>query len=464
MAVARSNAGNQGTIFALVVFVIIAVLTTVLAVLFYLDNQKVKEQSANRTQEYNTYIRENERSRYNELRLAARDSDKSVVAYLVEGRDTLAEMVAGDDKLGVKTIDTKLQRILEQLPAEKGKQLEGKSLLFAVEQLGADLAAAQGQNAGLGQRLSQLQEDIEALADSRAAIEEAHETQMSRLEEEKSSLLETNSETQSQKDTLVGGLQDQLRTANEDLRNRQRQFDAQLQSVQAELAVVRSLNEKLKGELEELRPKFDPLVVAERADGHVVTVLPTEGTGFINLGRENLINKGMTFEVYSAHAGVTPADKGRGKASLEVTNVGPYSSEVRISRSTPGDPVIAGDIIANVVYDPNRKYTFMVVGDFDLNRDGRVDPNGTDVVKQMVLDFGGVLTDKIALQTEFLVMGADLDPPIQPSSDADPLQRRRYEIARKQFDKFTQLKADAAQLSIPVLNQTRFFHFIGHTQ
>lgn len=464
MAIARSNAGNQGTIFALVVFVIIAVLTTVLAVLFYLDSQKVKEASANRTQEYNTYIRENERNRYNELRLAARDTDKSVVAYLADGRDSLAEMVAGDEKLGVNTINTKLQRTLEQLSADKGKQLEGKSLLFAVEQLGADLAAAQDQNTGLGQRLSQLQQEIQALADSRTAIETAHETQMKRLEDEKASLLQTNSDTQSEKDALVGGLQDQLRTANEGLRDQQRQFDAQLQSVQAELAMVRSLNEKFKGELEKLRPKFDPLVVAERPDGQVLSVLPAEGMAFIDLGRENLISKGMTFEVYSEHTGVTPADKGRGKASLEVTNAGPYSSEVRIMRTTPGDPVIVGDVIANVVYDPNRKYTFMVVGDFDLNNDGRVDPNGKDVIKQMVRNFGGVLTDKIELKTEFLVMGADLDPPIKPSSNADPLQRRRYEVARKQFDKFTQLKADAAQLSIPVLNQTRFFHFVGHVQ
>jgi hypothetical protein len=73
-----------------------------------------------------------------------------------------------------------------------------------------------------------------------------------------------------------------------------------------------------------------------------------------------------------------------GKASIEVVRVGNTTSECRITRTSRGATLSEGDLIANLVYDKNTKYNFLVYGNFDLDRNGVATPQDAEVIKRLI--------------------------------------------------------------------------------
>ena len=80
------------------------------------------------------------------------------------------------------------------------------------------------------------------------------------------------------------------------------------------------------------------------------------------------------------------------KGTIEIRNVYEATSEARVtSTKAVSDPIMDGDVVANLVYDRNRHYRFVVAGDFDLDFDGRIDPDGVggQAVVNMIQRAGG---------------------------------------------------------------------------
>ncbi len=211
----------------------------------------------------------------------------------------------------------------------------------------------------------------------------------------------------------------------------------------------------------------DPIV--RHPDGHVIRI-PQAGTVYIDLGASQSVTPGLTFEVYDRIDGIPPAgdpsndDKlPKGKASIEVVHVGPTSSECRVIHTELGQQISEGDLIANLVFDPNVKYHFVVYGDFDLDQNGVATPQDADVIKRLVTQWGGSIMDTVNVDTDFVVLGKE---PVVPSFSKDELQdpfnAKKLADAQAAADAYAKVRDTAKELHIPILNQNRFLYLTGY--
>ncbi|MCS7034009.1 MAG: hypothetical protein NZ561_08445, partial [Phycisphaerae bacterium] len=210
----------------------------------------------------------------------------------------------------------------------------------------------------------------------------------------------------------------------------------------------------------------DPVV--RQADGIIVRN-PSPDLVYINLGQGDQVSPGMTFQVFDKVEGVPPpgdpeSDENlpRGKASIEVIRVGPTSSEARVIRRQPGQTITEGDLIVNLIYDRNTRYNFLVFGNFDIDRNGQATAAEAEVIKRLVTQWGGRLTDKVNVDTDFVVLGIEPElPEFTREELEEPLNLAKFEQARADKDAYDRIKAIAQDYSVPILNQNRFLYFVG---
>jgi hypothetical protein len=227
----------------------------------------------------------------------------------------------------------------------------------------------------------------------------------------------------------------------------------QRQSLEQQLAQNKTRINELVATLATFRPSADTTSLLQITDGQIVQTVPDQGIVYISLGKRDHIKAGMTFAVYSRIRGI-PAD-GKGKATVKVNNVFDTTSECAVTTSNAGDPIVEGDVIANPVYDRDRKFNFVVAGDFDLDFDGKIDDPAGDQVRRMIEDWGGQIQGGVDTRTDFVVLGANPSSPFGAQA-SDPAGKQAQ--ARQRFETARQ---EAKSLGIPVLTRTQFLHFVG---
>ena len=153
------------------------------------------------------------------------------------------------------------------------------------------------------------------------------------------------------------------------------------------------------------------------ADGLIKGVSPEIEMVVINRGSADGLKTGRSFAVYSKD--VTNFEKGRHKATIEITNiVGPHTAEARItSELDPRKPILTNDQILNAVWDPGFRVSIALAGEFDLDRDGfsdlprliqDIENNGGTV--SAYNDENGELVGEITSATRYFVLGGQPDP------------------------------------------------------
>jgi hypothetical protein len=194
----------------------------------------------------------------------------------------------------------------------------------------------------------------------------------------------------------------------------------------------------------------EQLATARQADGQILTAVPGEDVVYINLGAKNTLTLGLHFAVYAADTGI-PAD-GKGKAQVEVATIFPTSAECKILWKAPNALLMEGDLIANPIYDPSKPPTFLVLGEFDLNKDGAMDRNGAANVEALISNWGGKVSKELTPMTDFIVLGA---PPRKPRPNAPP--------GPNEWENYNQTVETARTMSIPVMTQNVFLNFLGYS-
>ncbi|MGQ9648917.1 MAG: hypothetical protein ACUVXJ_02285 [Phycisphaerae bacterium] len=228
------------------------------------------------------------------------------------------------------------------------------------------------------------------------------------------------------------------------------------------LNAEKSRTEGLLAQLAQFKPSSSGSALQVK-DGVIVRTVPAGDIVYIDLGRRDGVRVGMTFSVYSPVRGI-PAD-GKGKATIEVANVFETTAECRVTSRTPGEPVLVDDIIANPVFDRSRQFTFAVVGDFDLNFDGRPEDVGGKEVIRLIDRLGGKVVNKVDTDTDFMVVGSPPPQPaaVIPGSEDEAAVSERNEQAAKRLTAFETMLKEARSLSIPILTRTQFLHFLGQS-
>jgi hypothetical protein len=156
-------------------------------------------------------------------------------------------------------------------------------------------------------------------------------------------------------------------------------------------------------------------------------------------------------------------DLPKGKASIEVINVGQNSSQCRVVRSSQGQTLTQGDLCANLVYDRNLKHVFFVYGKFDMDNNGVATDAEAEVVKNLITRWGGKITDKLGPEVDFVVMGKEPTVPVYSADELQqPLNKAKFDEAKAALDAYNKTREEAVSLSIPFMNQTRFLYYTGY--
>jgi hypothetical protein len=141
------------------------------------------------------------------------------------------------------------------------------------------------------------------------------------------------------------------------------------------------LKRRLYGELAALQRRYNVVlddlhgkttVDFEALDGKVLQVSQHSRIAIINLGRDDLLRTGLLFQVYPTRGGTLQSRTA--KATLEVTRIlGPHRSEARILSDRDTNPVLPGDAVDSMTWQPGEPAHFALAGLLDLDGDGKSD-------------------------------------------------------------------------------------------
>lgn len=461
---------NQGSKAALITWTVVAtvfgIVMAVLALLFFANANTYRQDLEQVESDYADVVAPADLAGagINELKDAARAQGQagSVFNYLTYREQQLASRAAGtsDFSSASSAIDQKLA----QLASAEESPITATSLMGAVDQL-------QG-------RLTTLRQEMQGLQQANAGLQTSLANQQSVAQQQLAA-----------KDTAIESLSQQTQEATAQLSEFQQaatNVTNKVDTVIAEMGVgFGETQEGLQNQLSDLRAENDRLnrdrqrlteILSDRfqgdqmltsADGQVLRS-PSEGRLYINLGRNESITNGMTFEVYDSVLGIPKMESDdalpRGKGSIQIIRVLPNSAEARIIATTPGQVIREGDLIANLAYDPNVPVRFRIYGDFDLNNDGRVDERDRDRIESLVREFGSEVVPQVTVETDLLVMGQEPQLPDYSEEERriDSQKAAEYERARQRFEAYRNVIEQAQSLNKPILNQNQFLYYIGY--
>jgi hypothetical protein len=481
---------NQGSRAALVTWTVVTailfVTATVFAIYFYVDSTKVAELAKTNAGKYSDVIDDSALStlQNDPYGLVAAKSSPNAAAMnvnqsmkllevAVEQRNALAKLIAGTpgaDPGNAYTIgNTAMTQAAAANKAAQGSAFAPSSLVDSITALTTTLKARKAEVDAL-----KADRDTVAAAQKKKDADTANQLDamnktIDGIRAEQAAAVAQVSTVSAGKDDQIKQIQgqsdDQAKVANDAQVKLQTQVtDGQrkIEALEKQLAV---LNDRL-GTL-----RVDPTrPILSQGDGHVVRV-PGGPNVFIDLGYGDHITPGLTFEVYDKLTGIPPAGDPTnddnlpvGKASIEVTNVGATSSECRVTKTEPGTAISEGDIIANLVYDKNTKYNFVVFGNFNLAHTGTAEPQDAEVIKRLITQWGGTVVTDINVNTDFVILGAEPEIPSFTKDELanDPLIKAKYDQAVADAGAYDDIKEKALGLRIPILNQNRFLYLCGY--
>jgi hypothetical protein len=394
---------------------------------------------------------------------------KATLDYLDQAIGLITPGAAGDTSAEVKVNEatTKVKEMVAAV-AKQNPELNdvdpNAALLQVTEKLTAALQNTRTAETATREQLAELQnrfddamkasmEKEQALLAEKEKFQQQFEKVRAGYDELKG-LLEKK--TDEQVKDLYGKL-DQERTGREETNKQLLKSQAELQTAQSRIQKI------LKESVWPIQPPPDTEVKAFEPDGKVILVDNQAKTVQINLGSNDRIYRGLTFAVYERGQPI-PRD-GKGKAEIEIYNVGDSFSAARIIRSDKKNPVVVDDIIANLIWDPKKANTFVVAGDFDLTGDGVPDDDAIAKIRRLVEKWGGKVADSVTVNTDYVILGTPPEVPQKPTmqeTERYPNAMEKYERLLERQAGYKQIQSQAQALSIPILNAERFLYFIGY--
>ena len=432
MARARSNGGAYAR--ALVLFGCGFVVSLLVAIIFYTKIEQANDAQAKAEATLRTYVNEGQDTQELQPWLANSGPNSAF-------RTMKNEIVQLNDNIEFK--DAQITQ-LQSAVSEANTSIEREKATIAAreqelirQQANAEAAMQQAQD-----RARALEADVASISQERNELSQTLTATMT----------DANASAQRQIDELNA----KLLVANNELGDAEEQY-AQLAEDYRRLEAIR-----------------DVIVVPDvtTADGEVLSVFNNGGQMFIDRGRKQGVMLGLTFEIFDANEVIRLSNAGnaRGKATIEVYELRDDTAACRVVRRSRGAQVIAGDVIANIVYDPTKEFTFYAFGNFDIENDGG--PSDINRIENLVTEWGGLLAELqmdedglpiLSPEIDFLILGKQPNFPDELDPDElDPEVIREWQVKVREFETYQSLLGDAKTLRIPILNQNRFLDLVGY--
>ncbi len=468
MAVAKTQSNTM--LIALVAFVGLFIASTTCAVIYYVKSEEYRTKMETARSEMLKMASTREQGAMGKI--VGEVKEGSYLGKMNEHFNSLYGMIMGAPAGEDLSADVKLNDIalrIKNLNESLGDDVspavgsEGIALLKTIEDMKAKLDEARTAAASMDEQNKALQDQFDAAKKESQFKEQQMAAQIEQIQKNADDL-------QMKYDALKKSIDDAaneqialFKTKLETEQDKLKQKHMELTETQAKLGETeKSLGEAI-GKLDVIRPRPDSEAVAYKPDANIIRVDLKNGLVILDIGTDNHVYRGLTFAVYDRSLPI-PED-GQGKAELEVFQVDSKVSVARIVKSNIKDPVFQGDIVANLIWDSTSSNRFVVLGAFDYNDDGTVDPDGAKRIEEIITRWGGKIDTDITIDTDFVILGQTPKPmaktPTQEEIDLDSGLLARYEESVRAVKQFDILLAKAKTLSIPVFSQKRFFYLIG---
>lgn len=383
---------------------------------------------------------------------AKRPPARSLATYMQEQFGVIAEKVGGSRSDTPATLLTKVNRA-----AGSGNLLAALADRDAkIAQLQKTVADAETSRLAAVEQVQQTGKRIESLNSAQQAALAGLNTDVGNYKGQVDGF-------RSDLQTRVGEMASQIDKVREEADREKVQLNNELTKLREELLVAQGkIRELQKNRASEgVRPADEFALV----DGEIIGLDSMDDRMvYLNIGRKQRVVIGMSFEVYSDATAMRPDESGeapRGKASVEVIRLDENSSVARITRNPRGNPIARGDVIANPLFDPRKTYTFLVFGNFDPQNIGRSTPEGQSEIRALIEGWGGKVTDQLAGNVDFLVLGSRPVLPPRPPADAPAEVVQQFIRVQRLAREYDRLLEQAAATSIPVLNENRLNTLLG---
>ena len=452
------HGGQSGLYYGMITFAVLSAVLLGLSIFMLTKNKALENAATTATERLSRYGQAPE---YYMAESTSRGRGTTVFAVVADEERKLATAVTGAPEDTAAAMKAKIDRAVADLAARhKGIVNPGDTLLSALLALSDAEAKSQSTIEANTVVLNDLDKDKEALTQQLKATREQFEGQVAQLGEQLQRAQDEKLTAIDQKDGQVKEMQAVLDNREQQLQKLQREGTTRERDLNIELNQSKATVGMLQKQVAAIKQTaFDPSKILTSADGKIVRAIPGSDIVYINLGAADRIKPGMGFEVFARNA--EPSPNLRGKASLEVVNVMEETSECRVTRREPGQPLMENDIIVNLAYDRTRKPKFVVRGEFDLNYDGIMDYNGAEEISSLIRQWGGQVVDELDETVDYVVLGqAPKAPPVDDkATDVVREQARAKEV---EGGKFVQLRAQAEKMGIPVVTQNQFLFLTGY--
>lgn len=460
-----SRGGGSGALIATIVITIILTVTLfITTVIYYSKFSAASEDLAAMSADVRKYIADDERQRTEfqqvlaeaqspETRQANNGRERTAMAHLYAVNRDLVQLLTASPRDDLSSVRQKIEAL--NVPASAG-------LVRAVQDQKTEID-------NLNRRIATLEGDA-------ARARQDQQNEVKRVGELQSRQQDTVARLTDQIETYKGEIDslrsrvNQLGSAYEQSRGQiEADYQARIAGIQGELDNASAENLRLTEEIRKARAGLDRVGLGKNeealVDGIISAVSGNANEVTINLGWKDKVRLGMSFAVYNTASSIAPnkdtGEYSRGKASVEVIRVGERTSTARVISGDRGNPIIAGDVIANAAYDPRKVYKFVVFGLFDADGDGFATEGEMGTVVAMLNDWGGQVSAELGGDIDFLILGQKPFDPPPPPIDARREVIEEYQRNKQARIRYEELYNEAVKISIPLLNENRLRTLIG---
>jgi hypothetical protein len=461
---------QSNTMITLVVFVALFFVAAILAVVFYLNAENHRTKEADLQRQIDQFASRNEVSNVSTL-VGAKESGQSWLGTLVELHRQMSLLLLGapvestSAEVRGSTAQTRVTEVLqlagkylapEKIDPNTGMVPLAKKLVTTIETLKTG-------NESLTKRMDEVQKSCDQAIQASRDKEKDLIADKEKLHQQ---VVDVNAKYEELKQMMAQTSEERAKTLMDRLeqeRTNAKQLNQDLLKNQAELDLTRQRLKLAMDKVYKIEAPPDRSAEIYKPDGRITVVEEQAGVVYINLGSKDRIYIGLTFAVYDG-AGAIPKD-GKGKAEVAVFRVLPDSCAARIVNTDPKHPIVTDDIVVNLIWDRTKVYKLLLVGDFDLNLDGKVDPDAVATLTRTLEKWGAQCTDEMSALVDAVVIGQPPQIPPKPTAEiltADPAAQQKFDAAQRRLERYRTVQEQAQVLMVPILPYDTFLYLIGY--